>query len=84
MHVHCRDSTNITIVQDVPDPDKPETWSYQLMPTWLEDGKQHFGGAKGLAELKEMASSLTEPWKSAIENIPDTRSCSQHCFVLDY
>jgi hypothetical protein len=41
------------------------------MPTWLEDGKEHFGGAKGLAELKGIAESLAEPWRSSILWIPD-------------
>lgn len=41
------------------------------MPTWLEDGKEHFGGTKGLAELKGIAESLAEPWRSSILWIPD-------------
>jgi 2-polyprenyl-6-methoxyphenol hydroxylase-like FAD-dependent oxidoreductase len=55
----------------VPDADKPETWQYQIMPTWLADGKTHFGGAQGLAELKELAAHLAEPWKSSLLWIPD-------------
>jgi len=60
-----------TSIQDVPDPEKPETWSFQVMPTYLDDGKPHAGGAEGLAELKEIAKSLAEPWKSSILGIPD-------------
>jgi 2-polyprenyl-6-methoxyphenol hydroxylase-like FAD-dependent oxidoreductase len=41
------------------------------MPTWLADGKTHSGGAEGLAELKELATHLTEPWKSSLLWIPD-------------
>ena len=41
------------------------------MPTWLVDGKIHEGGAKGLAELKEVAAHLAEPWKSSLLWIPD-------------
>jgi 2-polyprenyl-6-methoxyphenol hydroxylase-like FAD-dependent oxidoreductase len=41
------------------------------MPTWLDDGKPREAGASGLAELKEIAESLAEPWKSAIKWIPD-------------
>lgn len=41
------------------------------MPTWLADGKEHFGGAEGLAELKEIAQSLAEPWRSSILWIPE-------------
>jgi len=60
----------------VPDPEKPETWVFQLMPTWLNDGKMHSGGAAGLAELKEIAQDLVEPWKSSILCIPDTTEIS--------
>jgi 2-polyprenyl-6-methoxyphenol hydroxylase-like FAD-dependent oxidoreductase len=55
----------------VPDSDKPETWQFQIMPTWLADGKIHEGGAKGLAELKELAAHLAEPWRSSLLWIPD-------------
>jgi hypothetical protein len=55
----------------VPDPKKPEGWVFQLMPTWLNDDKVHSGGAAGLAELKEIAQHLTEPWRSSILWIPD-------------
>ena len=41
------------------------------MPTWLDDGKKHSGGADGLAELKEIASSLAEPWRSSLLWIPE-------------
>lgn len=41
------------------------------MPTWLADGKVHEGGAKGLAELKELATHLAEPWRSSLLWIPD-------------
>jgi 2-polyprenyl-6-methoxyphenol hydroxylase-like FAD-dependent oxidoreductase len=60
----------------VPDPEKPETWVFQLMPTWLNDGKVHSGGAAGLAELKEIAKDLEEPWRSSILCIPDTTEIS--------
>lgn len=40
------------------------------MPTWLDDGKEHFGGAEGLEELREIAQSMAEPWKSSILWIP--------------
>ncbi|KAE9381025.1 FAD/NAD(P)-binding domain-containing protein [Stipitochalara longipes BDJ] len=60
-----------TSIQDVPDADKPEGWQFQVMPTWLADGKTHVGGAQGLTELKELAVHLAEPWKSSLLWIPD-------------
>ncbi len=47
------------------------------MPTWLDDGKEHFGGAEGLAELKDIAHSLAEPWRSSILWIPDDAEIPQ-------
>jgi len=63
--------SNSFTVQDVPDTDKPEDWQFQIMPTWLADGKTHTGGAQGLAELKELAVHLAEPWKSSLLWIPE-------------
>ena len=52
------------------------------MPTWLADGKSHFGGAQGLAELKELAPHLAEPWKSSLLWIPDDTDVS--CNSVSY
>jgi len=60
-----------TSIQDVPDPKRPESWVFQLMPTWLNDGREHFGGGEGLSELKKLAEDLAEPWRSSILWIPD-------------
>ena len=35
----------VFVAQDVPDRKRPETWQFQLMPTWLADGETHQGGA---------------------------------------
>jgi 2-polyprenyl-6-methoxyphenol hydroxylase-like FAD-dependent oxidoreductase len=59
------------IVADVPDPNKPEGWTFQLMPTWpgLVDTSQT--DEERLSHLKEMAKDLAEPWKSAFTWIPE-------------
>lgn len=41
------------------------------MPTRLADGNVHVGGAPGLAEVKELATDLAEPWRSSLLWIPD-------------
>jgi len=46
------------------------------MPTWLNDGKVHSGGAAGLSELKKLAEDLAEPWRSSILWIPDSTEIS--------
>ncbi|RQM05929.1 hypothetical protein DH86_00002591 [Scytalidium sp. 3C] len=71
-----------TSIQDVPDPERPETWQFQIMPTWLADGKTHSGGAEGLAELKAAASSLAEPWRSSLLWIPEDTPVS--CNSVSY
>ncbi|KAH8812571.1 hypothetical protein F5884DRAFT_785833 [Xylogone sp. PMI_703] len=62
-----------TSIQDVPDPDHPETWQFQIMPTWLADNNTtvQSSGSAALAELKSKALSLADPWKSSILWIPD-------------
>ncbi|KAA6409475.1 MAG: hypothetical protein FRX48_07029 [Lasallia pustulata] len=60
-------------IQDVPDPDKPETWLFQLMMSW--------GGSPTLEEMptnedrmrvfKERAQRWAEPWKTAGLNVTD-------------
>lgn len=56
---------------NVPDPEKPEGWTFQLMPSWpgLEDRDQN--DAQRLTLLKQKTRNLAEPWKSAYEWIPE-------------
>jgi hypothetical protein len=58
-------------VVDIPDPDKPENWVFQLMPTW--PGKIPSGqtDAERLSILKKFAEDFAEPWKSTFLWIPD-------------
>ncbi|KAF2668608.1 putative monooxygenase [Microthyrium microscopicum] len=55
---------------DVPDPEKPEKWEFQLMPTFAGP-YQAMSAAEQLSMLKDVAQDLAEPWKSAIEWIPE-------------
>jgi 2-polyprenyl-6-methoxyphenol hydroxylase-like FAD-dependent oxidoreductase len=56
---------------DVPDPQKPETWLFQFMPTWKGTPTPEETDADRLKYLKTVASGLAEPWKSAFEWIPE-------------
>ena len=61
-------------VQDVPDPDKPETWLYQLMMSWggppaLEDMPAN---EDRMRVLKERAQRWAEPWKTAGLNVEES------------
>ncbi|KFY33453.1 hypothetical protein V494_07606 [Pseudogymnoascus sp. VKM F-4513 (FW-928)] len=53
-------------IQDVPDPNDPATWSFQLMTS------SHRGeNVKTLADLKKKAENFAEPFRSANLWVPD-------------
>ncbi|OCK81663.1 FAD/NAD(P)-binding domain-containing protein [Lepidopterella palustris CBS 459.81] len=54
-------------IQDVPDPDKPETWVFQLLMSWMNDPlpKAEDNDEGRLAFLKKRSEKWAEPWKSA-------------------
>ncbi|KAK7512472.1 monooxygenase [Phyllosticta citriasiana] len=55
-------------IQEVPDPADASTWTFQLMSTWkAREGED----VTSLARLKEMAQSFAEPWRSAVQWIPE-------------
>ncbi|KAK7534208.1 monooxygenase [Phyllosticta citribraziliensis] len=55
-------------IQEVPDPTDASTWIFQLMSTWKpREGED----VTSLARLKEMAQSFAEPWRSAVQWIPE-------------
>jgi 2-polyprenyl-6-methoxyphenol hydroxylase-like FAD-dependent oxidoreductase len=60
-----------TSVQDVPDPDKPETWEFQVMPSWRGIRDPALDDSGRLKKIKEFASLLAEPWKSELLWIPE-------------
>ena len=55
-------------VQDVPDPNDPATWSFQLQTTWK---KQQGEDVTSLANLKSKAQNFGEPFRSANLWVPD-------------
>ena len=54
-------------VQDVPDPDDPATWSFQLQTTSHKDTED----TTSLANLKKKAATFAEPFRSANLWIPE-------------
>lgn len=58
-------------VQDVPDPDKPETWRFQVVTSWLGERDSSMDNEARLRQVKEKASRLCEPFKSANLWMPD-------------
>src|SRR5436190_12245475 len=60
--------TIIFAVQDVPDPNDPSTWTFQLQCTWKMKGDDD---PTSLEALKERAQTFCEPFKSANLWIPE-------------
>ncbi|KAF2713405.1 FAD/NAD(P)-binding domain-containing protein [Pleomassaria siparia CBS 279.74] len=63
-------------IQDVPDPSRPETWTFQVLLSWVNNplppSEDTYAGR--LAFLKARASEWAEPWRSAGLSLPpDTK-----------
>ncbi|KAL4945248.1 hypothetical protein BDV06DRAFT_231415 [Aspergillus oleicola] len=63
-------------LHDVPDPDKPETWTFFFYISWhstLEEQEATKGwtNAQRLQQAKEFSEHFTDPWKSAYSWLPD-------------
>ncbi|MCJ1255548.1 hypothetical protein MMC24_003364 [Lignoscripta atroalba] len=52
-------------IQDVPDPQKPETWRFQIVTSWLGQRDTSLDNAGRLAQVKAKAEVLPEPFRSA-------------------
>jgi hypothetical protein len=67
--LYLLDVAKLTVlaVQDVPDPDNPATWSFQLQTTWHKGQDD----VTSLANLKAKATTFAEPFRSANLWIPE-------------
>lgn len=60
-------------LQDAPEIDKPEDWTFFFYVSWnssleqQDDERPRFGNKERLAQVKEKAQGYCEPWKSAFE-----------------
>ncbi|KAE9364775.1 FAD/NAD(P)-binding domain-containing protein [Stipitochalara longipes BDJ] len=52
-------------VQDMPDPDKPETWTFQVGSSWLGQRNASLSNEERMKNVKAAASQLSEPFRSA-------------------
>ncbi|KAI9809365.1 MAG: hypothetical protein M1827_006877 [Pycnora praestabilis] len=71
MAIHPDGTFAFVSIQDVPDPDKPETWRFQMATSWPGERDPNMTDADRLKLLKERASPLAEPYRSANLFIPD-------------
>lgn len=60
-------------IQDVVDPDKPASWLFQVMFSWVGQPKQKESDTQEArtAFLKSKASIYAEPWRTVLQAIPD-------------
>lgn len=69
----CHD-IDIQLVEDVADPEKPENWRFQIVTSWLGEKDTSLDDAGRLAQVKQKAAVLPEPFRSANLWMPeDTR-----------
>lgn len=71
--VHPKGYWLFIAIQDVPDPEKPETWRFQLQTTWKKTTEPDLaeGEANSLEKHYERAQTFGEPFKSANLWIPE-------------
>lgn len=56
-----------SLVLEVPDPAKPETWTFILLSSWLRADDKPVT----LEDIKAQHAEFTDPWHSAVAWIPD-------------
>lgn len=57
-------------VQNVPDPEKPETWCFNVL-RFFERDTEHMAGEMVIDQMKNMSHDICEPFWSAIQWIPE-------------
>ncbi len=68
---HLAPYADVPLVQDVPDPDDPANWRFQVVTSWLGEPDDSLDDAGRLAQVKEKGSVLCEPYRSAVLWMPD-------------
>ncbi|KAB5554440.1 hypothetical protein GE09DRAFT_1173527 [Coniochaeta sp. 2T2.1] len=61
-------------IQNVPNPDAPETWSFNILRFAYHQLTTSLTGDVVIERLKSMSHTISEPFRSAIDWIPPTRS----------
>ncbi|KAE9368194.1 monooxygenase [Stipitochalara longipes BDJ] len=58
-------------IQDVPDPEDPAHWRFQVATSWVGTEDAALDMAGRLAQVKQKASNMCEPFRSAVLWMPD-------------
>lgn len=58
---------DLSVVQDVPDPSAPETWTYQVLMSWINNPLPHSENKyeARMKFFKKRAEEWAEPWRTA-------------------
>lgn len=73
--IHPKGMFFLMTLQSVPDPQRPETWSFQITMTWppeLSPDKDHLEPPHTLADLRELTKDWASPKREAIEWLADS------------
>lgn len=68
-------------LQDAPEVDKPEDWTFFFYISWnstleqQDEERKAFGNKERLAQVKERSKVYCDPWKSALEWVPEDQPC---------
>ncbi|KAF1986212.1 FAD/NAD(P)-binding domain-containing protein [Aulographum hederae CBS 113979] len=70
-------------MQDAPDPDRPENWTFFFYISWPssiqeQDETADWTNEQRMKQVKEKSRDFADPWKSAFEWIPDNHPCWYH------
>lgn len=58
-------------IQDAPDPAAPAEWGFYLLLSWLGEKDTTLSNAERLALVKQKAASIAEPFRTAVQAVPD-------------
>jgi 2-polyprenyl-6-methoxyphenol hydroxylase-like FAD-dependent oxidoreductase len=58
-------------IQTTPDPNSPADWGFYLLLGWLGEKDTTLSNAQRLALAKKKAASIAEPFRTAVQAIPD-------------
>lgn len=58
-------------VLDKPDLQKPETWVFYILATWPKQDSDYIEGKNMVDELRNRMDDWADPYKSAVEWIPE-------------
>ena len=68
---HPAGIVNIVSVQDIPDPAKPEDWTFIVGTSWVGQRDTSLKNDDRLADIKKKAQGFADPFRNASEWIPE-------------